>query len=45
MAQDGAVEYAAFEDHARPEHAEQIFERGAAFARAAIMEAVRAPAA
>lgn len=36
MAQDGAVEYAAFEDHARAEHAERVFERGAAFARAAM---------
>ena len=44
MEQDGAVEYAAFEDHARPEHAERIFERGAAFARAAA-SAARAPAA
>jgi hypothetical protein len=40
MEWDGTAKYAAFEDHAREEHAERVFERGAAFAREAI-EAAR----
>ena len=36
MERDGTAKYAAFEDHAREEHAEQVFERGVAFAREAI---------
>ena len=40
MERDGTAKYAAFEDHAREEHAEQVFERGVAFAREAI-EAAR----
>ena len=36
MERDGNARYAAFEDHARPEHAEKVFRRGVAFARAAI---------
>ena len=40
MERDGTAKYAAFEDHAREEHAELVFERGVAFAREAI-EAAR----
>lgn len=36
MAHDGLVAYAAFEDHAREEHAEDIIARGVAAARSAI---------
>jgi hypothetical protein len=36
MTQDGNVKFATFEDHARAEHADTIYERGIAFARAAI---------
>ncbi len=36
MTQDGNVKFATFEDHARAEHADTIYERGIALARAAI---------
>ncbi len=39
MARDETVKYVALEDHAREEHAEQVFERGATFAREAILSA------
>lgn len=40
MERDGIAKYAAFEDHAREEHAEEVFRRGVEFTREAI-EAAR----